>query len=186
MERRNPWKTLNSRVVYENPWVRLREDEVIRPDGNSGIYSVLEVPLSIGVVALNDRDEIPIVGQWRYAHKKFSWEIPTGGSNKEDKTTLDAAKRELTEETGLVAETWISLGSIDNSNSATTEVANLFLATNLTLKERHQEPDEKIEVIWIDFSKAVEMVMRNEITESCSVAGILKVERLRSSYSFKK
>lgn len=181
MSYKNPWQTLSSKTVYENPWLRVREDKVIRPDGNPGIYGVVELKPSIGVVVLNDADEIALVGQWRYAHNKFSWEIPTGGSIKDDESILDAAKRELKEETGINAKEWLSLGSIDNSNGATTDVANLFLAKELELLEAQQEPEEDIVTEWVAFDKAIDMVMKGEITESCSVAGILKVDKVRSA-----
>ncbi len=63
---RNPWTMLSTREIYKNDWIRLREDRVLRPDGGEGIYGVVEVRPSIGVVALNDRDELLLVGQWRY------------------------------------------------------------------------------------------------------------------------
>ncbi len=179
MTNKNPWKKLRTRVIYENAWLRLREDSVIRPDGNQGIYSVVELSPSIGVVVINEHDEIALVGQWRYTHNKYSLEIPTGGSLKEGENILKTAKRELEEETGISAKEWGSLGTIDNSNGATTDVAHLFLATNLKNGESKQEPTEEIETKWISFKQAVDMVMKGEITESCSVAAILKVDKLR-------
>src|SRR5690349_11954310 len=98
MSDRNPWQTLHSRTVYQNAWIRVREDQVTRPDGTPGIYGVVELKPSIGVVVLNDADQIALVGQWRYVHGRFSWEIPTGGSCVGDETILDAARRELVEE----------------------------------------------------------------------------------------
>ena len=179
MNNKNPWQKISTRTVYENPWLRLREDKVIRPDGKDGIYSVVEIRPSVGVVVINDKDDIALVGQWRYAHDKFSWEIPTGGSAREDETILDAAKRELEEETGIRAVEWTTLGSIDNSNGATTDVANLFLAKGLTFFTPKQEPNEQIITEWINFERAVQMVIEGEITESCSVAAILKVDKIR-------
>ncbi|MBU1054909.1 MAG: NUDIX hydrolase [Proteobacteria bacterium] len=181
MNYKNPWKTVSTKTIYENPWLRLREDEVIRPDGKDGIYGVVEIKPSIGVVAINEKDEIAIVGQWRYTLKKYSWEIPTGGSVKEDNTILDAAKRELEEETGIQAAEWTALGSIDNSNGVTTDVAHLFLAKRLTYLTPKQEPNEQIVTKWISFKRAVQMVMNGDITESCSVAAILKVYKMRLS-----
>jgi len=175
----NPWKTLSSRIVYENQWLRLREDKVIRPDGQEGIYSVVEIKPSVGVVAINAKDEAALVGQWRYTHNKYSYEIPTGGSNADEHDILDAAKRELREETGILASDWRPLGSIDNSNGATTDVAHLFLATHLSLTESEQEPGEDITLRWVPFEDAVRMVMKGEITESSSVSAILKVDKLR-------
>ena len=81
MKGNNPWQTLSSRSVYENDWVRVREDEVIQPDGQKGIYGVIEIPASVGIVAVNDNDEIALAGQWRYPLGRYSWEIPRGGSH---------------------------------------------------------------------------------------------------------
>jgi|SRR5215207_6792107 len=181
MQYKNPWKTLGSRIVYENPWLRLREDQVIRPDGRPGVYSVVEIRPSVGVVVLDHKQHIALVGQWRYAHNKFSWEIPTGGSAAGEESIVESAKRELAEETGIHANNWRALGSIDNSNGATTDVAYLYLATELTLGSSHQEGNEQLITDWIPFENAVSMVLDGEITESCSVAGILKVDKLFSS-----
>jgi 8-oxo-dGTP pyrophosphatase MutT (NUDIX family) len=177
MTMRNPWRTLSSRTLYRNPWLTLREDKVIRPDGAEGIYSVVEVQPSCGIVAINDENKIALVGQWRYVHNRYSLEIPTGGSE-QDETPLDAAKRELLEETGLTARDWTALGTIDNSNGATTDVAHLFLARNLTTGPAVPQGDEQIELRWMSFADAVLSVMNGEITESVSVAAILKVELL--------
>jgi 8-oxo-dGTP pyrophosphatase MutT (NUDIX family) len=177
MTTQNPWRTLGSRRVYRNPWLTLREDIVIRPDGAEGIYSVVEMRPSCGVVAVNDDNQIALVGQWRYVHNKYSLEIPTGGSE-QDEIPLDAAKRELQEETGLTAAAWTSLGSTDNSNGVTTDVAHLFLARNLTAGTPIPQGDEQVELRWMPFVDAVLSVMKGEITESVSVAGILKAELL--------
>ena len=174
----NPWKTLSSRVTYENEWIRVREDAVIRPDGGKGIYSVVEIPASVGIVALNSRDEIALVGQWRYPLGRYTWEIPRGGS-RGDPDLLAAARRELTEEAGVEAANWQAIGSVDVNNGVTDDVQHLFLATRLDPASAHQDPFEQIVVEWRPFAKAVEMVMHGQITEVCSVAAILKVDKLR-------
>jgi 8-oxo-dGTP pyrophosphatase MutT (NUDIX family) len=179
----NQWKTLGSRVVYRNPWLVLREDEVIRPDGEKGIYSVVEMPLSCGIVAISNDDRIALVSQWRYAHEKLSLEIPTGGSAT-DERPLDAAKRELIEETGLVARSWAPLGTVDNSNGATTDVAHMFLAEGLTSGQMKRQGDEYVELQWMDFDEAVQLVISGGITESVSVAAILKAKLLRNANQF--
>jgi 8-oxo-dGTP pyrophosphatase MutT (NUDIX family) len=133
---------------------------------------------SRGVVAIDDNGQIALVGQWRYVHNKFSVEIPTGGSE-EGEPPLDAAKRELREETGLTAEDWTALGSIDNSNGSTIDVAHIFLAQKLTRGPHVPQADEQVELRWMPFAEAVTSVMKGEITESVSVAGILKTQLLR-------
>ena len=176
----NPWVTLDSKLIYENQWLRLREDSVLRPDGRPGIYSVLEIMPSVGIIALDDSGRIALVTQWRYVHNKLSVEIPTGASGPSEDLQV-SAERELREETGLAASSWRELGSIDNCNGATTDVAHIFLATQLSQGDSDQDPEESIELGWCDFNDAVNMVMMGEITESTSVAAILKTEILRRS-----
>ena len=175
----NPWRTLGSRTVYTNAWLRLREDTVIRPDGQPGIYGVVEMNPSVGVVAVNDVDEIALVTQWRYTLGRISVEIPTGGSEASDSSMLTAAQRELREETGLSARSWRELGSVDNSNGVTNDVAHIFLATGLQAGPAAHDPAEQVVLSWLPFDRAVEHVLNDSITESVSVAAILKVEALR-------
>jgi 8-oxo-dGTP pyrophosphatase MutT (NUDIX family) len=175
----NPWKTLATRIVYANPWLRLREDTVIQPDGREGIYGVVEMRPSVGIVALNEAGEVALVTQWRYTLGRMSVEIPTGGSESSDHGVLAAAQRELREETGLSARSWRELGFVDNSNGVTTDVAHMFLATGLEAGADAQDPEERITLSWLPFGQAVENVLAGSITESVSVAAILKVEMLR-------
>jgi 8-oxo-dGTP pyrophosphatase MutT (NUDIX family) len=175
----NPWKTLATRIVYANPWLRLREDTVIQPDGHEGIYGVVEMRPSVGIVALNEGGEVALVTQWRYTLGRMSVEIPTGGSESSDHNALAAAQRELREETGLSARSWRELGFVDNSNGVTTDVAHMFLATRLEAGADAQDPEERITLSWLPFGQAVEDVLAGSITESVSVAAILKVEVLR-------
>ena len=156
----------------------IREDKVIRPDGAEGIYGVVEMPPSCGIVAIDDRDQIAMVSQWRYTLGKMSVEIPTGGAA-HGELPLDAAKRELIEETGLTAVNWAPLGTIDNSNGITTDVAHMFLARQLSTGPVIQQGDEQVELHWMNFADAVSSVMAGDITESVSVAAILKTELLR-------
>jgi 8-oxo-dGTP pyrophosphatase MutT (NUDIX family) len=123
-----PWQVRSSRVVYENPWLRLREDQVVRPDGRDGIYGVVEFPGSVTVLAVGADGRAPLVSQWRYPVRRESLELPTGAIDPDDASPLEAARRELWEEVGWRAAHWESLGSVDNSNGATTDTTYLFLA----------------------------------------------------------
>ncbi len=173
----NPWKTIASRIAYENAWIRVREDQVIRPDGGPGIYGVVEIRPSVAVVALNERDEIALVGQWRYTVKRYSWEVPRGGSHEDETDMLAVAKRELAEEAGLVAENWQRLTSVDVCNGVADDMQTFFLATGLSQTGMQLDPEEDITVAWHPFAEAVKMAMDGRITEVCSIAAILMVAR---------
>jgi 8-oxo-dGTP pyrophosphatase MutT (NUDIX family) len=175
--RSNPWKTLASRTAYENAWIRVREDRVVRPDGNEGIYGVVEMRPSVGVIALNAARELVLVGQWRYPLGRYSWEVPRGGSRPDEFNLEAVARRELREEAGVQAHRWQSLGAVDLNNGVTSDVENLFLATDLEICDRALDPEEELEVCWVPFETAVQMALDGRITEVCSIAGILMAAR---------
>ena len=174
------WKTVSSREVYKNTWIRVREDQVIRPDGNPGVYGVIEIRPSVGVVAIDDQDRVALVGQWRYSLDRYSWEIPRGGSNPDETDMQAVAQRELQEEAGVCARRWERLGAVDICNGVANDVQTLYLATELTPAARHLDPEEDIVVQWAPLSEAVTMVMEGRITEVCSVAALLQVALIRA------
>lgn len=170
----NPWTTLSSRDVYDNAWISVREDGVLRPDGAPGIYGVVHMKnKAIGIVAIDADDHIYLVGQYRYPLDCYSWEIVEGGGP-HDEDALDAAKRELHEETGLIAANWRQLGTAHLSNSVTDEEAIYFLATDLTQHEAQPEGTEQLEVCRVPFDEALQMVENGEITDGLSIIGILR------------
>jgi 8-oxo-dGTP pyrophosphatase MutT (NUDIX family) len=176
---RNPWTTKSTRIAYSNAWIRVREDKVIRPDGGAGLYGVVEIRPSVGVVAINDRDEVALVGQWRYALNRYSWEIPRGGSHPGETDMRQVAERELAEEAGVRASEWKLLGPVDVCNGVSDDVQSLFWAANLSPTSRNLDPEEEIAIVWKPFEEAVAMAMDGRITEVCSVAAILRVACLR-------
>jgi 8-oxo-dGTP pyrophosphatase MutT (NUDIX family) len=179
-ESKNPWETLSSKVVYDNPWINVREDAVIHPDGARGIYGVVHYKnIAVGVLAF-DGEDIYLVGQYRYPLERYSWEIPEGGCP-EGEDTLDAARRELEEETGLCAADWRKLGEAHLSNSVSDELAVWYEANGLTQGERRPEGCEELRVRRVPFREAVRMVLEGEITDSISVIAILQYQLLCSS-----
>ncbi|MBV8705637.1 MAG: NUDIX hydrolase [Acidobacteriaceae bacterium] len=177
----NPWKTKSSREIYKNAWIRVREDHVVRPDGGPGIYGVIEIRPSVGVVAIDRQDRVVLVGQWRYSLDRFSWEIPRGGSHPGETDMLGVAQRELAEETGVIAQHWQKLGAVDICNGVANDVQTLFLATGLSETEMNLDPEEDITVKWLPFEEAVGMAMAGHITEVCSVAALFQVALWRKS-----
>jgi 8-oxo-dGTP pyrophosphatase MutT (NUDIX family) len=174
-ETANPWCKLASREVYDNDWIHVREDTVIRPDHQRGIYGVVHFKnLAIGVLAIED-DDIYLVGQYRYPLDKYSWEIPEGGCAKGEEP-LEAARRELEEETGLRAEKWEKMGEAHLSNSATDELAIWFLATGLTEGRQRPEGTEQLSVRRVSFQEALSMVLKGEITDALSALAIMQYQ----------
>ena len=169
----NPWRTLQTRVAYDNAWIRVRHDEVIRPDGQPGIYGVVHYKnKAIGVLPIDDEGYTYLVGQYRYPLGVYSWEIPEGGCA-EGESPIEAAKRELVEETGLVADEWKLLGAAHLSNSVSDEEALFYLATGLTQREAQPEGTEKLELMRVPFAEALRMVREGKITDALSVVAIL-------------
>lgn len=174
----NPWTTTGSRVVYENPWIRVREDAVVRPDGSSGIYGVVGFrSVALGAVVRHDDGSTVLVGQYRYTLGAWSWEIPEGGGDPALPPQQEVA-RELEEETGLVAARYTSLGALHTSNSVTDEGSLLYLAEDLTQRPPRPEPTERL-VLWrLPLSEAVGMACDGRITDALSVAGLLRADLL--------
>jgi 8-oxo-dGTP pyrophosphatase MutT (NUDIX family) len=169
----NPWKTLASRTVYENPWIGVREDTVIRPDGSPGIYGVVHFKnRAVGVLPVDRDGTIWLVGQYRYPLDAYSWEIPEGGSP-ETESPEETAKRELREETGLVAGRLELVATSHLSNSVCDEVGYVFRATELSEGADDQEGTERIVVRRVKWEEALRMVKAGEITDSLSVIAIL-------------
>jgi len=173
----NPWKTLSTKTIYDNPWINVREDKVINPSGNNGIYGVVSFKnKAIGIVPVDKEGYTYLVGQYRYTLNEYSWEIPEGGGPIGIEP-LESAKRELKEETGFTAKKWTNLGRLHTSNSVTDEEGFIFLAEDLIDGESEPEETEKLEVKKIHLKEAVEMVMSGEITDSLAIIGIMKAAR---------
>lgn len=177
-ETHNPWTTLSSKAIYQNPWIKVREDQVLNPKGGNGIYGVVSMKnKAIGIIPIDDEGYTYLVGQYRYPLNEYSWEIPMGGGLIEN-DILESAKRELQEETGFTAARWTNICRLHTSNSVTDEEGFVFLAQELKAGETAFEETEELHIKRVLFSEAVRMALNNEITDAISVAGILKAHLL--------
>lgn len=179
-ERVGGWKQVTRDVVYDNPWIQVSHEAVLRPNGTEGIYGVVHFKSrAIGVVAIDDENNTWLVKQSRYPNNEITVEIPEGGGPL-DEDPLDAAKRELEEETGFKAERWKLLMELRTSNSVTDEVAYIYLARGLLPGKQALEDTEDIELVKVSVDRAIEMAMNGEIVDAMSVAALLKVAVLQS------
>ncbi len=175
-ETKNPWTILGEKNIYDNRWIKVTEYDVINPSGGKGIYGKVHFKnFAIGILPLDDELNTYLVGQYRFTLNEYSWEIPEGGGPLNE-DILESAKRELMEETGLVAEEWSKLMNFHLSNSVCDEHGAIFLARNLTQHQAMPEETEDLVVKKIPFEEAYRMVEDGRITDSLAVAAILKVK----------
>jgi 8-oxo-dGTP pyrophosphatase MutT (NUDIX family) len=170
---RGPWRVLETREIYRNPWIRVREDRVVRPDGNPGIYGVVEFEPAVGVVALTEDEQVYLVGQYRYATEGYSWEVVTGYADPGE-DPLASAQRELREEAGLTASDWTPLGHMEISNSVTDQIGFLYLARGLTIGEPTPDGTEELSLRILPLAEALRMAQTSEVVQAFSVAALYR------------
>jgi ADP-ribose pyrophosphatase len=177
---RTPWRRLTTRQVYENRWIRVREDQVALPDGNTTIYGVVECAGCVGVLPFLDAQTVILIGQYRYVFGGFYWEMPTGAMTPGESEEA-AVQRELAEEAGYEAERLVKLCSFHTSKSVVDETANIYLAEGLRAIQLPPDPTEFIEVRAFPLDEVVRMVERGEIKDSLTIVAVLHAARRRHS-----
>lgn len=175
---RAPWRTLRTREVYANRWIRVREDVAELPDGRTTIYGVIESPPAVGVLPFLDDRTVVLVGQYRYVARGFYWEMPTGGVRPGESEEA-AAQRELAEEAGYEAGRLEKLCTFNSSKSVLDEVAHLYIAHGLRPARRGGDDTEFIEVRTFPLDAVVRMVERSEIVDAMTVVAVLHAVRRR-------
>ncbi len=178
---RPDWRSLRHEVVFENPWVRIESHDTIAPTGRPAHYGLVRFHNhAVGVIPLHDDGTVTLVGQQRFPLGRYSWEIPEGGVPAPE-DPLDGAKRELREETGLVATEWRDILRLDLSNSVTDETATLYLATGLSQADDAPDGTERLERARVPFSHLLKAVILGQVRDSLTVAGVLRLHHMCTS-----
>ena len=175
MKQKGPWEIQSSVKKYENPWMSVTEDKVIRPDGEYGIFGVVTILSGVSVLAMDDEGYVYLTKEYHYGIERVGIETVSGGKNSGE-AFLDTAKRELKEELGIEATKWVDLGRVDPLTTNLMAPVEIYLAQDLIFKEPNQEGTEVITMKKVKFEKAVEMVMSSEITHGPSCILILKAK----------
>jgi len=174
-----PWQTKSITSVYDNPWIRVEHREVIAPTGNPGIYGLIHMKnKAVGIIPIDDENYTWLVGQYRYATNNYSWEIPMGGVPLNE-WTIDGARRELREETGLLADDFEELLIAHTSNCVTDEEGVVYIARRLTQTQWQPDDTEQLSLKRIKLDEAIAMVLDGRITDALSMVALLKLAYLR-------
>lgn len=170
------WKKISSKYVHENPWYRVRQDQVIMPNGKSGVYNVVETRGAVYIVALNDEQEVALIKQERYTTGIESYEAPAGGIE-EGEDPLETAKRELIEETGYAAKEWKKLSETQAANGISNAVCYVFLAATLEKAGFDEKVEEGItDVKFVSFDEINHMIKSGELSDSPTIAAIYRAK----------
>lgn len=173
----SPWRTLAARAIYRNPWLSVTEYQVIRPDGQPGIYSVIDPGANATIVPLDTAGRVCLTGQFSYPVRAYLWSLPSGRVD-EGEEPLAAARRELAEETGLRAEDWVELGSYYLTPGIATQASHIYLARGLRAGEAQPEGTEQITLRWLPLAEARDACLRGEIRDAVSTIGIWRASQL--------
>lgn len=175
---KNPFTLIDSKEIYKNPWIQVREDNVIRPGGKEGIFGIVTMVAGSTVLPLTSDGYVYLTKEYKYAIGSESTELISGAIDK-DETALEAAQRELQEETGLIAEKWTDLAVVDPFTTVVQSPNHIFLAENLITDKTNLDEGEVINLEKVPFKEALRMVMDGEITHGATCVVILKTALLR-------
>src|SRR5581483_3781256 len=171
----NPWQTLASNVVYRNPWMQVYEDKVLMPNGREGIYGFIDSKPGVFIIALTEDDKLHLIESFRYPTQRWQWELPTGGMD-EGLLPLEAAKRELAEELGMVAAKWTHVNIFGpSSNGFMKDSQNVFVAERLSPSKEKPEDFEAIRGSKVaSFSETISMIKDGVLADGQSLAALMQ------------
>ena len=173
--KKNLWTITDSRIVYKNPWISVKEDKVVRPDGKDGIFGVVEMKPGVSVLPIDNEGNVYLTKEYHYAVERETIEAISGGiDNEED--NIEAAKRELKEETGIIASEFIDLGVVDPFTTVVVSPNYMYLAKGLEFSEANPEGTENIKIVKVSIQKAIQWVLESKITHGATTTLILKAK----------
>lgn len=168
------WKTVSSSYVHQNPWYKIRQDKVIRPDGKQGTYNVLEKPESVFVIPLTTDQRIMLTSLYRYTTGRSGWELPCGGVEPGE-STLQAAQRELQEETSYTSNNLQYVGNFDSMNGITDSKSHVYTARNLAWTAVNDQTAEGITATTaFTHNEIMELIAHNKMVDGLSIAAYMK------------
>lgn len=174
------WRTLSSRLVYANPWLSVREDQVALPSGATITYGVASTGRCVGMLPFLDPGTVLLVRQYRYLAGRITWEMPTGGVHAGE-TPEAAAQRELAEEAGFAAGRLVPVSVMHTSKSILDETAHLYLAADLRPHELPPDETEVLERRRVPFERALELVIGGEVLDAMTIVAVLLAARLQAA-----
>lgn len=173
----NPYKKVSSKLVYENPWIKVREDKVTRPDGNPGIFGTVDIGVGASVLAIDRHKQVHLIREWKYPLNRYTLEVISGGVDG-DESLEECARRELAEEAGLTGGALTDLGWMETITTIVKAPVRLFLAVDVEQGAANPGADEFLEVVQMPFSEAIDKAMSAAFEHAATVITILKAARL--------
>lgn len=173
----SPWRTLTSTERYRNPWLVVTEHATLRPDGNPGIYGIVDPGDNVTIVALNDQGQVLLVRDFIYPVQEWAWSLPSGAVEPGEDPAA-AAARELAEEGGIAATDWQPLGTFWISPGISPQTSFLFLARSLQSVPAQPEPTEVLTSRWLPLAEAVRACADGTIRHAVSALALHRVANL--------